>query len=254
MERSTLIAVHDLTLRFGERVVMHDVSFSVRRGDMFVIMGPGGSGKTMLLDAMIGLVEPAVGEVRYDGESLTRATPERRRQMSRRFGVLFQLGALWSSLTLVENVALPLTTFTHLASDDIRELAALKLALVGLDRFGESYPEEVSATMRKRAGIARAMALDPEILFLDEPTAGLGPIGARHIDDLIAELRASLGTTIVSVSDDLASIFSIANDGIYLDARQKTVVAHGDPRELLANPPNPHVRAFLTRTADLGAS
>jgi phospholipid/cholesterol/gamma-HCH transport system ATP-binding protein len=254
MERSPHITVRDLTVQLGESVVLHDVSFSVRRGDVFVIMGGGGAGKTTLLNAMIGLVEPAAGEVLYGGESFTRATPGRRRQMSRCFGVLYQFGALWSNLTLVENVALPLAELTHLDRREIRELAELKLALVGLSEFGESYPAEISFSMRKRAGIARAMALDPEILFLDEPSEGLGPAAARHVDDLIDELRTCMGTTIVTVSDDLASILATANDGIYLDARHKTVTARGNPKELLAHPPNPHVHAFLTRTADAEAS
>jgi phospholipid/cholesterol/gamma-HCH transport system ATP-binding protein len=254
MEANLHITVRDLTVGYEEYLVLHDVSFTVKRGDVFVIMGASGSGKSTLLHALMGLVEPRAGEILYDDQSLTRATPERRRQMTQRLGVLFQSGALWSGLTLAENVALPLKELAHLGRRDIRELTELKLALVGLSGLGEAYPDEISGSMRKRAGLARAMALDPDILLLDEPSAGLGPIGARHLDDLLAELRASMNTTIVSVTDDLASIFATANDGIYLDVHDKTVTARGDPKQMLASPSNRHVHAFLTRSADREAS
>lgn len=248
------IVVRDLDLRYGSYVVMQDVNFTVERGDVFVIMGGSGSGKSTLLNAMIGLVEPAAGEVLYDGASYTRAEPNQRLQLSRRFGVLFQFGALFSGLTLAENVALPLEELTDLDRREIRELAELKLSLVGLGGFTDFYPSEISGGMQKRAGLARAMALDPEILFFDEPSSGLDPISARRLDDLIIELRDSLHTTIVIVSHDLASIFATANNGIYLDAQQKTVTAQGDPKQMLAHPPNPRIQAFLTRTADQESS
>jgi phospholipid/cholesterol/gamma-HCH transport system ATP-binding protein len=250
MERSPHITVRDLAVRYGDYPVLHDVSFTVRRGDVFAIMGGSGSGKSTLLNAMIGLVEPAVGEVLYDGKSFTRAELHERRVMSRSFGVLFQFGALWSGLTLAENVALPIEEFTRFPPREIRELAELKLALVGLSGFAEFYPNEISGGMRKRAGLARAMALDPEILFFDEPSSGLDPVNARRLDDLMIELRDSMNTTIVVVSHDLASIFATANDSIYLDAHHKTVTARGDPKELRAHPPDRHVEAFLTRAAD----
>lgn len=254
MERSPHIAVRDLTVQYGDYLVLHDVTFTVRRGDVFVIMGGSGSGKSTLLNAMIGLVEPATGEVMYDGKNFTHAEPHERQMILRRFGVLFQFGALWSELTLAENVALPLEELTSLGRREIRELAELKLALVGLGGFAEFYPDEISGGMRKRAGLARAMALDPEILFFDEPSSGLDPINARRLDDLIIELRDSLNTTIVTVSHDLASIFATANDSVYLDARHKTVTATGDPKDLLAHPPDAHIRAFLTRTDDKEAT
>jgi phospholipid/cholesterol/gamma-HCH transport system ATP-binding protein len=254
MADTPLITVRGLAMRHGEHLVLHDVSFTVRRGDVFVIMGSSGCGKSTLLQAMIGLVEPDTGEILYDGKSLTRALPEERSRISRRCGVMFQDGALWSGRTLAENVELPLRQHTELDEREIRELAELKLGLVGLDRFSEFYPDEISGSMRKRAGIARAMALDPEILFLDEPSTGLGPVGARHVDDLITQLRSSMNTTVIAVTHDLASIFATANDGIYLDVEQKTVTARGDPKELLAHPPNPRVRAFLSRTAMKEAS
>ena len=248
------ISVRDLTVRYGDYLVVHDVSFSVRRGDIFVIMGGSGCGKSSLLNAMIGLLEPAAGEVLYSGQSFTRATPEDRRALSRRFGVLFQFGALWSDMTLAENVALPLEELVHLGRRDSRELAELKLGLVGLRGAADRYPDEISGGMRKRAGLARAIALDPEILFFDEPSSGLDPISARRLDDLMIELRDSMNTTIVQVSHDLASIFATADDGIFLDAQQKTVTARGSPKELLAHPPNREVHAFLTRTPEKEAS
>jgi phospholipid/cholesterol/gamma-HCH transport system ATP-binding protein len=250
MERDPHITVRDLDVRYDDYVVMQGVSFTVRRGDVFVIMGGSGSGKSSLLNTMIGLVEPATGEVLYDDRSFTHAAPYERQEISRRFGVLFQFGALWSGLTLAENVALPLEELTHLHPGEIRDLAQTKLALVGLGGFSEFYPNQLSGGMQKRAGLARAMALDPEILFFDEPSSGLDPVSARRLDDLIIELRDSLNTTIVVVSHDLASIFAIANDSIYLDAQRKTVTARGNPRELLRHPPDRHIQAFLTRTAD----
>jgi phospholipid/cholesterol/gamma-HCH transport system ATP-binding protein len=243
------ISVRNLDVRYGEYVVMHDVSFDVQRGDVFVIMGGSGSGKSTLLNALIGLVEPAAGEILYNGKSFTHTPEHERLEISSRFGVLFQFGALWSGLTLAENVALPLEQLTNLSAREIRELAELKLALVGLGASTELYPHQISGGMQKRAGLARAMALDPEILFFDEPSSGLDPITARRLDDLIIELRDSLNTTIVIVSHDLASIFATATDGIYLDNSVKTVTASGDPKQMLAHPPNPRVHAFLTRTA-----
>jgi phospholipid/cholesterol/gamma-HCH transport system ATP-binding protein len=249
MERAPLV-VRDLALRYGDYEVMHDVSFTVRRGDVFVIMGGSGGGKSTLLRALIGLLEPAEGDIFYSGQSFTHADMLERQRISRRFGVLFQFGALWTDLTLAENVALPLQQLTRLSAMEIRELAELKLALVGLGGSDELYPHEISGGMQKRAGLARAMALDAEILFLDEPSSGLDPITARRLDELILELRDSIGTTFVIVSHDLASIFATATDSIYLDAREKTVTAAGNPKDMLAHPPNPHVRAFLTRNTD----
>ncbi len=244
------ITVRNLTIRYGDYVVLHDISFTVQRGDVFVIMGGSGSGKSSVLNAMIGLVEPAEGEVLYDGQSFTHAERHERRQLSRKFGVLFQFGALWGGLTLAENVALPLEELTDLAPREIRELAELKLSLVGLGGFLDFYPSQISGGMVKRAGLARAMALDPDILFFDEPSSGLDPVTARRLDDLVLEIRDSLDTTIVMVSHDLASIFATANNSIFLDAMTKTATASGDPKELLAHPPNARAHAFLTRTAD----
>lgn len=244
------ITVSDLEVCYGDYRVMSGVSFTVRRGDVFAIMGGSGSGKSTLLSALLGLVEPAAGDIRYGDTSFVHADVRQRQRIARRFGVLFQFGALWGDLTVAENVALPLEELTRLSRAEIRELADLKLSLVGLAGFADFYPNELSGGMKKRAGLARAMALDPEILFLDEPSSGLDPVSARRLDELLLQLRDSFGTTLVMVSHDLASIFGIATNGIYLDGRTKTVTASGDPHEMLARPPNPAVHAFLTRSVE----
>ena len=248
------ITVRGLTMAFGDFVVMHDLDFTVKRGSIFFIMGGSGCGKSTLLRHMIGLNEPAKGEVWYDGVNFTTASPEEREQMRRSFGVLYQSGALWSSMTLAENVGLPLGEFTRLSPEEIDEVAALKLALVGLRGFGDYFPSEISGGMQKRAGLARAMALDPDILFLDEPSAGLDPITSRLLDQLIVGLRDSLGATIVIVSHELASILSIGDDSIFLDTETRTLGARGKPSELLEHTDNDNVRRFLTRTAEDDAS
>lgn len=252
--RPALISVRDLTLAFGDFVLMRGLDFEVREGDVFIIMGASGSGKSVLLRHMVGLLEPAHGEVLYRDRSFTRADPEERGRMLRRVGILYQRNALWSSMTLTENVALPLKEYTDLADVDIREVARLKLALVGLRGFEDYLPSQISGGMQKRAALARAMALDPEVLFFDEPSSGLDPVTARRLDELMLELRASLGTTLVVVSHDLASILSIGDDSILLDAEAKTAIASGHPRELLAHSRDPRVRRFLTRGAEDGAA
>jgi len=246
-EPEAQITVRNLTMAYGSFVLMRDLDFAVRRGSIFIIMGGSGCGKSSLLRHLVGLKEPAQGEVFFGDESFTGAAPEARERMQRRMGVLYQGGALWSSMTLVENVALPLGEYTDLAPREIGEIARLKLALVGLKGFEDFYPSEISGGMCKRAGLARAIALDPEVLFFDEPSAGLDPISSRLLDDLILALRDSLGTTIVVVSHELASIFAIGDDSIFLDAETRTMGAQGSPRELRDNSTDPKVRAFLTR-------
>ena len=245
--REPQIEVRDLTMAYGSYVVQRDISFTVRRGDVFIIMGGSGCGKSTLLRHMVGLKEPARGVVLYEGVSFWDGDTEERKRMMRQFGILYQSGALWSSMTLEENVALPLTEYTRLSSESVRELVSLKLALVGLSGFEDYYPSEISGGMRKRAGLARAMALDPGILFLDEPSAGLDPISARRLDDLILELRESLGVTFVVVTHDLASIFAIGNNSVFLDPDSKTMIAGGDPRKLRDESEDPKVRSFLRR-------
>jgi phospholipid/cholesterol/gamma-HCH transport system ATP-binding protein len=243
------IEVRGLTMAYDKYVVMRDLNFKVLESEIFVIMGGSGSGKSTLLRHMIGLNEPAAGEVFYDGESFTKADPDRREELLRRFGVLYQSGALWSSMTLAENIGLPLGEFTRLKPVEIRAIASLKLALVGLKGFEDFYPSEISGGMQKRAGLARAMALDPKVLFLDEPSAGLDPVSSRLLDELVLELRDSLGATIVVVSHDLASIFTIANNSIFLDGKSRTMIASGNPRQLRDHSDDPRVRNFLTRGA-----
>lgn len=246
-DRPPQIEVRNLTMAYGSFVIMHDLNFTVRHGDIFVIMGASGCGKSTLLRHLLGLKEPARGEILYDGVNFTTAPPEEREAMLRRFGVLYQSGALWSSMTLAENIGLPLGEFTDLSPPEIREIAMLKLALVGLKGFEDYYPSQISGGMQKRAGLARAIALDPAILFFDEPSAGLDPVSSRLLDDLILALRDSLGATLVVVSHELPSIFAIANNSVLLDAETHTIIASGDPRELLAHSTEPRVRQFLTR-------
>jgi len=244
------IVVTDLTMAYGDRVIQQDLAFTVNRGDIFIIMGGSGCGKSTLLRHLIGLRQPAAGEVLYDGVDFWSLPPDERQRIMRRFGVLYQSGALWSSMTLAENVALPLEENTSLGKAEIADLVSLKLALVGLSGFEEYYPSEMSGGMKKRAGLARAIALDPDILFFDEPSAGLDPISSRMLDDLIIELRDSLGATVVVVTHELASIFAIGTNSVFLDAGAKTMIAGGDPRRLLAESGNPLVRRFLSRGGD----
>jgi phospholipid/cholesterol/gamma-HCH transport system ATP-binding protein len=241
------IEIRDLTLAYGSYVVMRDINARIRRGEVFVIMGGSGSGKSTLLKTMIGLKPPAQGDVLYDGRSFWHSTETEQQATLRRFGVLFQSGALWSSMTLAENIALPLAAHTELSPNEISHIVRLKLSLVGLKGFEDYLPAELSGGMRKRAALARAMALDPEILFFDEPSAGLDPVNAHRLDDLILEVRDSLGTTIVVVTHDLQSIFAIADNSIFLDTATHTMRAEGNPRELLKHSKDPCLREFLTR-------
>lgn len=244
------IEVRDLTMKYGSHVIMRDLNFAVARGEVFVIMGGSGGGKSTLLKHLIGLKTPAEGTVRFEGVDFWAGDARTRKAVLRRMGVLYQNGALWSGLTLAENVALPLEEFTTLDARAIAEVVALKLALVGLRGFEGFYPAAISGGMRKRAALARAIALDPDVLFFDEPSSGLDPISASRLDDLILELRASFGTTIVVVSHDLASIFRIADRALFLDIEQKTMSALGSPAQLRDHPPNEQVHRFLTRSSE----
>jgi phospholipid/cholesterol/gamma-HCH transport system ATP-binding protein len=241
------IVVNDLTMAYGTFVVQRDLTFTINRGDIFIIMGGSGCGKSTLMRHMIGLKAPAKGTVNYGDTSFWDAEPAERERLMRQFGILYQSGALFSSMTLAENIALPLQEYTNLKAGQIGKLVSLKLALVGLAGFDDYYPSEISGGMQKRAGLARAMALDPEVLFFDEPSAGLDPISSRLLDDLILELRESLGATVVVVTHELASIFAIGNNSVFLDPDQKTMIAQGDPKKLLAESKDPTVHRFLTR-------
>ncbi|HEX9024459.1 MAG TPA: ATP-binding cassette domain-containing protein [Geobacteraceae bacterium] len=241
------IRVEGLTMAYGANVIQRELDFSINRGDIFIIMGGSGCGKSTLLRHLIGLQQPARGRITFDGVSMWEAEAQEREAILRKCGILYQSGALWSSLTLAENVGLVLSEFTDLSAAQIREVVSFKLSLVGLAGFEEYYPAEISGGMKKRAGLARAMALDPEILFFDEPSAGLDPISSRLLDDLILELRDSLGATVVVVTHELASIFAIGNNSVFLDAETKTMIAAGDPKVLLKECDNATVRNFLTR-------
>ncbi len=243
----TKIEATGLSLGYGGAVVQRDVNLRIRAGSIFALMGGSGSGKSTVLKGLVGLLQPEAGTVRVDGEAYWPAEPSQRTALNRRYGVLFQGGALWSSLTVAQNVALPLRLFTRRRAAAIADLVRFKLALVGLEDAADRMPSELSGGMRKRAGIARALALDPDVLFFDEPSAGLDPVTSRRLDDLILELRDGLGTTIVLVSHELPSLFAIADDGAFLDADTRTVIATGAPSALRDRSTDPTVRAFMHR-------
>lgn len=241
------ITVHDLTMAYGPLVVMRDLEFEIQDKEIFVIMGGSGCGKSTLLRHLVGLMEPAKGRVLYDGEDFTAAIGGERSRFIRRFGVMYQWGALWSSLTLGENIAMLIEEAGQLPVKTVRDLVAYKLALVGLAGYEEYYPAQMSGGMKKRAGIARAMTLDPDILFLDEPSGGLDPLSSRRLDDLILRLRDSQGCTVVIVTHELASIFGIADTALFLDPATHQQGGLGDPEQLRAHSDNPAVRLFLNR-------
>jgi len=241
------IIVNDLTMAYGSFVVQRDLTFTVNREDVFIIMGGSGCGKSTLMRHLIGLKSPAKGHVYYGDIDFWDAEPAERSRIMQKCGILYQKGALWSSMTLAENVALPLEEYTELSPADIKEIVSLKLALVCLAGYEEFYPAEISGGMQRRAGLARAMALDPEILFFDEPSAGLDPVSARRLDDLILELKESMGTTIVVVTHELASIFAIGDNSVFLDTDERTMTAVGNPKMLLNKTDDPKLRSFLTR-------
>ena len=246
MSAAPHIEVSGLAVGYGDYVVRRGLDFTVNQGDIFVVMGGNGCGKTTLMRALVGLQAPLAGAVRYGGEDFWSAADADRERLQRRLGILFQGGALWSSLTLAENVALPLSEYTALTQAQIDEVVSFKLALVGLAGCQDFYPSQLSGGMKKRAGLARAMALDPDILVIDEPSSGLDPLTARRLDELIVELRDSLGTTVVVVTHDLASILAIGDNSVYLDADTHTMIATGHPQDALQNG-NAKVRHFLTR-------
>jgi len=249
MAAGKTIRVDNVTMAYGNFVVMRDLDFTLEEEQITVIMGGSGCGKSTLLRHMIGLLEPAKGDIFFGDTNFTSSTEDEQEAMKQNFGVLYQGGAVWSSMTLEENIALPLHHYTKLPDKEIRDVVGYKLALVGLAGFEDFLPGQISGGMRKRAALARAMALDPDFLFLDEPSAGLDPVTSQRLDELILQLRDTVGATIVVVSHELASIFTIADKAVYLDAKSRTLLDMGKPNDLLENSPHAEVRTFLSRGA-----
>lgn len=248
------ILAQGLACGYGTAAIQQDLNFTVGRGEIFFIIGGSGCGKSTVLKTLIGVLPPLAGEVSFNGRSLSDNSPANRRDLLKSFGVLYQGGALWSSLTLRENVALPLEEYTDLSRRERNELIDLKLAQVNLAGYGDYYPAEISGGMKKRAGLARALALDPRIVFFDEPSAGLDPIMSRQLDELILSIRDTLGTTCVVISHELASIFAIADRVLMLDKESRTSIADGSPHELLEHESDERVRSFLARGAPRSAA
>lgn len=244
---TAMIEVKNLTMGYGSYVLQQNANFVVNKGDIFIIMGGSGCGKSSMLRVLTGLLPPLGGDVIIDGVNIAKASAAQMEEIRKKSGILYQSGALFSSMTLAENIALPLQQYSNYSAAEIKELASLKLSLVGLAGFDDFYPSEISGGMKKRAGLARALALDPEIVYFDEPSAGLDPISSRNLDDLIIEINRSLGTTIVVVTHELASIFAIGTNSIFLDPMTKSILAKGNPHDILKNPPNREVLEFLTR-------
>jgi phospholipid/cholesterol/gamma-HCH transport system ATP-binding protein len=244
---NSLLAVDGLEMRFGERLIQTGVSFEVEKGTIFAIMGGSGCGKSTLLKHLVGLLPPAAGQVRYNGVDYWAADDSARAAVRAGFGMLFQSAALWSSMTILENVCLPLEQQGKLDETQREARAREVLEWVDLAKFADFYPSDLSGGMKKRAGLARAIGTEPPLLFLDEPSAGLDPISSKRLDDLVLDIRHRTGCAVVFVSHELPSLFAIADDGIFLDADSKTPIAHGSPRALRESATHPTVHAFLTR-------
>ncbi|MBP5429589.1 MAG: ATP-binding cassette domain-containing protein [Elusimicrobiaceae bacterium] len=249
MKQDPMIRVKNLSIGYDGKVIMKDLSFDISKGDIFIIMGGSGCGKSTLLRTLTGLIPAQSGQIWIQGIDFINTNSKEKLEIMKHSGILYQSGALFSSMTLAENVALPLQQYTSYSQDKISQIVAFKLALVGLSGYEDYYPSEISGGMRKRAGLARALALDPEIVYFDEPSAGLDPVSSKNLDDLILEINRTLGTTIIVVTHELSSIFSIGKNSIFLDKTVRTISAKGNPNELLKNPPNQQVYEFLTRGA-----
>jgi len=247
VNREPVIIVKNLTARFGSNLVFENVNFEVYRGEILVIVGESGCGKSTLLKIMIGLQKPSSGQVLYQGTDITGADEERLNEYRRNIGVLFQSAALFSSMTIRENIALPLQEYTGLDADAINAVIKMKLGMVNLAGYENHYPAELSGGMKKRAGIARAMALDPHVLFFDELSAGLDPVTAVELDDLIIKTNEALGATMLIVTHELESIYKIAHRVLMLDKDARGIIAEGKPRDLKESATDPRVKSFFLR-------
>ena len=248
-QREVHIEVRDVTMAYGSTVIQRDLNFNIYHGDIFVIMGGSGCGKSTLLKHMLGLIPPSKGDILYDGTNFTQASDSEQEAMRQRWGITYQSGGMFSAMTLAENITLPLQLYTQYSPAEIEEIVAYKLALVGLAGYQAYYPSEISGGMVKRAALARAIALEPEVLFFDEPSAGLDPISSRLLDELIVQLQDSMGATVVMVTHELPSIFAIATNSVYLDNSSRTMIAYGNPADLRDHSEQAVVRQFLTRSA-----
>jgi phospholipid/cholesterol/gamma-HCH transport system ATP-binding protein len=249
-----LIQVRDLVAKYDEETILDGISFDVYEGEIFVVLGGSGSGKSTLLKHLVGLNQPFSGQIIIDGEDISEGSPEKLHKVLRKIGVLYQSGALLGSMTLAENIGLPIAEYTDLGPDSLSILVKMKLNIVGLEGYENHLPSELSGGMKKRAGLARAMALNPKILFFDEPTAGLDPVTSAGIDNLIIQLNKSLGTTMVIVTHELASIFAVAHRVIMLDKGTRGIIAEGDPKYLRDHSPDPFVRQFFNREPEAGTT
>ena len=250
MEKHKIIQVRDLTVGYGTDIILENISFDVLEGEIFIVLGGSGCGKSTLLKHLIGLIPPIAGQICIDGEDITKCNEETFKNILRKIGVLYQSTALFGSMTIAENVSLPIKEYTDLPQKSVDTLVKMKLNMVNLKGYENHLPSEISGGMRKRAGLARAMALNPKILFFDEPSAGLDPVTSVELDNLIIHLNKSLGTTMVIVTHELQSIFNVAHRVIMLDKQTKGIIAEGNPKHLKDHSENPFVRNFFNRKSE----
>jgi phospholipid/cholesterol/gamma-HCH transport system ATP-binding protein len=249
-----MIQVRDLVARYDEEIILEGISFDVYKGEIFVVLGASGCGKSTLLKHLVGLYRPYSGQIIIDGEDISEGNPVRLLRVLRKIGVLYQGGALLGSMTLAENVGLPIAEYTDLSPESLNILVKMKLNIVGLEGYENHLPSELSGGMKKRGGLARAMALNPRILFFDEPSSGLDPVTSAGIDNLIIQLNRSLGTTMVIVTHELESVFTVAHRVIMLDKGTRGIIAEGDPKYLRDHSPDPFVRQFFNREPEVGTT